>query len=378
MRYERTTGTVPIFVSTKMGLSPYAPTMARYGCWLAFLFLWTGRAGCAEEFPGQLDDLASFYLDLEGSTEARFADGALAPSVITVTASGKAQHFTRPPALLDQFFAPGRCGKGLRAGGDGPCLTCVYPAEKNVNSRQGTILFWIRLDSAGQGPAAHFAVNVPGVMYLYVGRRAERGEVFQALTYYFATPPGLKTAHNGWMLVRLPAPWKPGEWHQVALVWNLREIRCFADGAPRGAQAFETGRPMPADAARQLYLTFGDRSGASRDVVTVDEFRVFPLALPDALVERQYRQPHQPEAPARAPHTTQWQWEKLREGRYKGFFLDHFRIDRSIGADDRCARYAAKDLKTNRNVVLRVWPRCVRMREDGSPYFEVEERSPQE
>jgi hypothetical protein len=72
---------------------------------------------------------------------------------------------------------------------------------------------------------------------------------------------------------------------------------------------------------------------------------------------------------------TRWQCERLREGRHRGFFLDNFRLDKSVGPDDTCARYAAVDLATNRNVVLRVWPRFTRVREDGSPYYEVEERS---
>jgi len=70
---------------------------------------------------------------------------------------------------------------------------------------------------------------------------------------------------------------------------------------------------------------------------------------------------------------TRWQCERLLKGRWKGFFLDDFKILRHLGCDETCSRYAAEEVHTGRTVTLRIWPRFTRRHDDGSPHYEVEE-----
>ena len=69
---------------------------------------------------------------------------------------------------------------------------------------------------------------------------------------------------------------------------------------------------------------------------------------------------------------TRWQCERLLEGRYKGFFLDAFKLLRHVGHEGNCSTYAAENVQTKHRVMLRVFPFNMR-REDGQPYYEVEE-----
>jgi hypothetical protein len=44
-----------------------------------------------------------------------------------------------------------------------------------------------------------------------------------------------------------------------------------------------------------------------------------------------------------------------------------------VGCDQTCSKYAAEDIFSKRHVVLRVLPRSSGTREDGQPYYEIEE-----
>ena len=68
---------------------------------------------------------------------------------------------------------------------------------------------------------------------------------------------------------------------------------------------------------------------------------------------------------------TRWQCERLLEGRYRGFFMDTFKLLRHIGHEGNCSTYAAENVQTKQCVVLRVFPFDMR-REDGGPRYEVE------
>ena len=50
---------------------------------------------------------------------------------------------------------------------------------------------------------------------------------------------------------------------------------------------------------------------------------------------------------------TRWQCERLLEGRYKGFFMDAFKLLRHIGHEGSCSTYAAENVQTKHRVVLR-------------------------
>jgi hypothetical protein len=68
---------------------------------------------------------------------------------------------------------------------------------------------------------------------------------------------------------------------------------------------------------------------------------------------------------------TGWQCDMLLNGRYKGFFLDQFRLLRRVGFAGQCTLYDAEDGNTKRQVVLRVVPLCTKRHADGTPYYDV-------
>ena len=51
---------------------------------------------------------------------------------------------------------------------------------------------------------------------------------------------------------------------------------------------------------------------------------------------------------------TCWQCAKLRNGQYKGFFMDSFRILDHLGHDEKCNRYLARDENTQKYVTISV------------------------
>ncbi|NLE38918.1 MAG: hypothetical protein GX621_12915 [Pirellulaceae bacterium] len=70
---------------------------------------------------------------------------------------------------------------------------------------------------------------------------------------------------------------------------------------------------------------------------------------------------------------TCWQYSRLCEGRFKGFFLDNYELRDHLDRDDRCSRYVARDVKTGRLVIVAVIPRYVARREDGGPDYRPED-----
>jgi len=55
-------------------------------------------------------------------------------------------------------------------------------------------------------------------------------------------------------------------------------------------------------------------------------------------------------------YLTPWQGEMLLKGRFKGFFLDHYKLYDYLGHDGTCNRYRAEDLTSEEHVVLRIHP----------------------
>ena len=70
---------------------------------------------------------------------------------------------------------------------------------------------------------------------------------------------------------------------------------------------------------------------------------------------------------------TRWQCGMLFDGRYKGYFLDHFKLLRHVGFAGNWSVYDAEDTHTKRRVVVRVAPLHIRRHEDIKPYYEVDE-----
>ena len=53
---------------------------------------------------------------------------------------------------------------------------------------------------------------------------------------------------------------------------------------------------------------------------------------------------------------TEWQCIKLREGKYKGFFLDNYRIMGHLSIEETTSTYLAEDVTTGKRVALAVTP----------------------
>ncbi len=65
---------------------------------------------------------------------------------------------------------------------------------------------------------------------------------------------------------------------------------------------------------------------------------------------------------------TRWQADSLLAGRYKGFFLDQYKILEAL-PDDKVVRMLAENLRTGKHVVLLIEPK-----RDVTPYkYTVEE-----
>jgi len=72
-------------------------------------------------------------------------------------------------------------------------------------------------------------------------------------------------------------------------------------------------------------------------------------------------------------YLTCWQSKKVYEGRFKGFFLDNYKLRDHVGVDDTCSRYLAEDTGTGRLVILAITPPTIAPRQEGKPHYRVED-----
>jgi hypothetical protein len=70
-----------------------------------------------------------------------------------------------------------------------------------------------------------------------------------------------------------------------------------------------------------------------------------------------------------------WQSDMLRKGRFRGFFMDGFRLLAEIRRDDRSVTYSAKELSSGDIVAIQVMPPDIAPRKNGVPQYSVVERS---
>src|SRR5690349_3241965 len=53
---------------------------------------------------------------------------------------------------------------------------------------------------------------------------------------------------------------------------------------------------------------------------------------------------------------TTWQCDKLRQGKWKGFFLDGYCFLKQIGKDDTSSTYLCREVSTQKYMTMRVTP----------------------
>jgi eukaryotic-like serine/threonine-protein kinase len=70
---------------------------------------------------------------------------------------------------------------------------------------------------------------------------------------------------------------------------------------------------------------------------------------------------------------TRWQCDRLNEGRWKGFFLDEYKLVDWLEADEDFSYYLAEEVATKRQVKLKIAPKSRSRPIDGKPYYEVQE-----
>jgi eukaryotic-like serine/threonine-protein kinase len=70
---------------------------------------------------------------------------------------------------------------------------------------------------------------------------------------------------------------------------------------------------------------------------------------------------------------TQWQCDKLRNGQYKGFFLDGFKILDYTGTGESYSTFLAEDSATKRHVALIITPPALSPFKDGRIDYRVVE-----
>lgn len=72
-------------------------------------------------------------------------------------------------------------------------------------------------------------------------------------------------------------------------------------------------------------------------------------------------------------YLTCWQCRKLRDGRFKGFFLDNYELRDHLEVGDTNSRFVAEDTRTGKTVILAVTPPTIVPPEDGRPHYTVED-----
>jgi serine/threonine-protein kinase len=71
---------------------------------------------------------------------------------------------------------------------------------------------------------------------------------------------------------------------------------------------------------------------------------------------------------------TAWQCDKLRQGKWKGFFLDGYCLLGQIGKDDTSSTYLCREVATHKYVAMRVTP--PHFSTDGSFRYEIHDPPP--
>ena len=70
---------------------------------------------------------------------------------------------------------------------------------------------------------------------------------------------------------------------------------------------------------------------------------------------------------------TVWQCERLKEGRWKGFFLDQYKLLNILETDEEFSYYLAEETSTKRRFKLKISPKSRIPPKDGKPYYEAQE-----
>ena len=222
-----------------------------------------------------LEELSSFHLDFEDTISAAFADGQLTPNSTRFERGGQ-----QVEAKLADHFVPGLVGKALSTKDEETTIWIDYPADKNFNTRQGTILFWMKYDTlVTDASTSLLAFNSPGFMYLAL----PQDKTNQQATICFLPVEDLAHPQNNYyQVLHRTEPWKAGEWHQVCLTWSLQDVCYYEDGKLLVKGALR--KPAPENMAKAFLVVLAGWSGSHHNTVVMDNLYIFPSALTEELV----------------------------------------------------------------------------------------------
>lgn len=237
------------------------------------------------QMPPGLKDLCSFHLSFDGTVVAPSSSGKAEPDSIQLTHNGQT-HYVKPPAL-DSYYVPGVVGRALSTKDRNTNITLTYPVDKNFRYAKGTILFWLSYQAiADDAKVGNMAFNHPNFGYITVNCVDPR-----AAFVCFASNKALGgEGSNGSIEAWRAMPWRKGEWHQVVLTWNKDKAVYFEDGVALAKATLKVPMTTPENGHPFFGVSLAGWSDKNHPVVAMDEFYIFPIVLPDVLIQYNYRQ----------------------------------------------------------------------------------------
>ncbi|MGA2618588.1 MAG: LamG-like jellyroll fold domain-containing protein [Thermoguttaceae bacterium] len=253
--------------------------------------IWMVGWGCARalpvdaQTPPSLTDLCSFHLGFDGTVVAAFSRGKAEPDSIQFTQNGQT-HYVKP-AALGAYYVPGVQGRALSTKDRSTDITLTYPVDKNFKYAKGTILFWMSyLDLAENAKVGNMAFNQPNFGYITVNYADPR-----TAFVCFASNKALGgEASNGSIEAWRATPWRKGEWHQVVLTWNKDKATYYEDGVALAKANLKLPMTAPENGYPFFGVALAGWAGKNHHVVAMDEFYIFPIVLPDVLIQYNFRQ----------------------------------------------------------------------------------------
>jgi Concanavalin A-like lectin/glucanases superfamily/Pectate lyase superfamily protein len=156
----------------------------------------------------------TFHASLDGKIDADIANGNNKGIVLKDISK-------------DKIFAPGMHGQALRIGyapGSKERFTVKYFASKNISSKTGTVMFWVKpedwLASNKQYNIFFSARTAESSMFIY----KPSGKYLYFLENY------KDKKYKETIAKENIGNWKPGKWHFIACTWTSEEIKIYVDG----------------------------------------------------------------------------------------------------------------------------------------------------
>ena len=196
--------------------------------------------------------------------------------------SGTAAVLPNPKRPEPPRLVPGVLGNAVRVNRRG----LKYEAKGNLNSAQGTIMFWFQpVDWSGEDDLMHhlFGTQMKPrchmLIYRYMRTKRKIGGIFGQFAFYLrgGSPDDPKHA----LVIprtRVSDSWRPGQWHHVAGTWGKREARLYVNGALVGQGAGKLPGVQPGFFT--VSANGGDKGKAAN---VIDEFRIYDrvIGLPE-------------------------------------------------------------------------------------------------